>query len=804
MKTFARLNLKQLMAVGAVSIFIILILFLIANQKTIQQRHELGVFQNKISLASNTLLQLRRLEKDFILRREEQYITQLNYSERLLEQQLLDINSILISHDLQIDFNGLDSIKSVARYTNTFNELSKQTFLIDGDDLEPGYQSRFKLAELAFEQDALQRHDAELNLVLLDIQQQTFEFFSSFDPKQLEQITLQFDTLGSLLGRNNIDKSITRHLEAYKNAFFTLQTAHQKLGYDYKSGLQGELRASIQQVEEELDGLFNQLPSMIDEKIKNYLLYDYLLALLLCLLIFITLYTVNIASHQLEEELIDAKQDEIKANRAKSSFLANMSHEIRTPLNGIIGMTEILTDSNLNAMQKDYLATINASSQTLLMLINDILDLSKIESGKFDINVHTCAIKEVIYDTAALIAPKAQQKDIELRIDMDAQIPTLIRADEQKLRQILMNLASNAIKFTSSGSVQFTLRQQPLKSAQDHKVNLYFSVRDTGIGIDEDKQSQVFEEFKQESNSTSTEFGGTGLGLAISAKMVQMMGSKIEINSTKGVGSEFYFNLILDKQAHTAPAKPAQTIYYCANEHETLLLQNLDEFNYPVILLKAFDELPESISDSAVLLLKQTPTTKASDIINITKAYPNLPVVLSRHNNDSKDDFGESISGYVTIPLLGLRLDTLLKTVTRSVTADIESTQATMKSDKLILLVEDNKINQKVVEINLKKLGINYKIANHGGEALEIYKRHHKNIELILMDCMMPVMTGFEATEAIRAFEKVEGSEPVVIIALTASILDDDIQKCYDVGMNDYLPKPFRREILVEKLTKFI
>ena len=182
-----------------------------------------------------------------------------------------------------------------------------------------------------------------------------------------------------------------------------------------------------------------------------------------------TLFIVYIALRKLEEELIDAKQDEVRANRAKSSFLANMSHEIRTPLNGIIGMTEILTDSNLNAMQKDYLSTINASSQTLLMLINDILDLSKIESGKFDINAHTCAIKEVIYDTAALIAAKAQQKDIELRIDMDAKIPAFIRADEQKLRQIMMNLPQMRLNLLVQAPYNLRYDNSHLKPAKGTK-----------------------------------------------------------------------------------------------------------------------------------------------------------------------------------------------------------------------------------------------------------------------------------------------------------------------------------------------
>ncbi|GAM66502.1 cheY-like receiver [Vibrio sp. JCM 19236] len=423
-------------------------------------------------------------------------------------------------------------------------------------------------------------------------------------------------------------------------------------------------------------------------------------------------------------------------------------------------MTDILNESRLSPVQKDYLTTINSSSQTLLMLINDILDLSKIESGNLEVCPHTCAIKEVIFDTAALIAPKAQQKNVKIKIEMDEDIPGYVRADEQKLRQVAMNLASNAIKFTEAGAVTFKLR---VANRSSDKVSLYFAVKDTGIGIDESKHAQVFEEFKQESSQTSNEFGGTGLGLAISTKMIEMMGSKIELTSAKGLGCELYFTLELELEQEQQGSKSLSynlpQVIYCSEKPSKILTQELNFYHYPLEVVHTIEEILPHISAKAIIILDNT-----IDISYCTEKYSDNIVIVVRDNSEEKVDFGDSIAGYITLPLLGHRLDHLLKTIqpTQKQVADAPKTSRT--SEGMILVVEDNKVNQQVVAVNLKKLGIDYKIANNGAEAVSLYKEYYEKIALILMDCMMPVMDGFEATSTIRAFEKWSQSRKLILL----------------------------------------
>ncbi|MGF1806609.1 ATP-binding protein, partial [Aliivibrio sifiae] len=431
-----------------------------------------------------------------------------------------------------------------------------------------------------------------------------------------------------------------------------------------------------------------------------------------------------------------------------------------------------------------------------------VLDLSKIESGNIEVNAHSCKLKEVIFDTAALIAPKAQQKGVNIKIIMSEDLPTYVKADEQKIRQVLMNLASNAVKFTDAGSISFELS---LKGETEATCHYLFSVKDTGLGIEEGKHQQVFEEFKQEDDDTSKNYGGTGLGLAISSKMIKMMGDEIKLKSSKGVGSEFYFSLELKKD-HTheknVKNKDNKTIIYCSKSPKELFINEVNKYGYCIEKVYSVEEIKIRETSESLVVLEKEDFLDQIDLVK--EKYPQLPIVLVRNNTDTNLEI-ESVSGYVTYPLLGSRLDNLLCSVFEHSHDDTETDVekgASPKHSGIVLIVEDNKVNQQVASINLKMLGIDYKIANNGAEAVELYKRHHDDILVILMDCMMPIMDGFDATKAIRQLEKNENMTLTTIIALTASILDDDIQKCFDSGMDDYLPKPFRREVLQEKIAK--
>ncbi|WP_239670653.1 response regulator [Vibrio variabilis] len=513
-----------------------------------------------------------------------------------------------------------------------------------------------------------------------------------------------------------------------------------------------------------------------------------------------------------KDDAEQAKEDAIQASKAKSSFLANMSHEIRTPLNGVIGISEVLSDTDLTATQKDYVDTIETSSHLLLSLINDILDFSKIESGMLQINPHSTSIRETIYDIASIVAPKVKEKGIELNVDIDAKVPFRVLADDHRMRQVLMNFMSNAVKFTEEGSVTIGVQYQ---GESDNLANLLFEVKDSGIGIDKARQSKIFEAFAQEDDSTTRQFGGTGLGLAISTQLIELMGGKIQLDSVKGVGSRFYFTLPLAiderEYQHRSPLNFDELVMVCnSSTHEERIKRDLAFYGMTVdSVAPTLAELNLDKVDSKTILIyvdgggisSEEDSKRFADINGRGTA-----ICLIRQFDSANKDFGRNICALITYPLLGNRLlksiEACCKALAQgSVYTSIRNTS--IDNRIRVLLVEDNLVNQKVATLHLKKIGCEYDIANDGQEAVTLFEKN-QNYTFILMDCMMPVMDGFEATENIRATEQRLGLARTPIIALTASVVDDDIQKCFDSGMDDYVPKPFKAEILKEKIVTAI
>jgi len=494
------------------------------------------------------------------------------------------------------------------------------------------------------------------------------------------------------------------------------------------------------------------------------------------------------------------KDNANKANRAKSTFLANMSHEIRTPLNGIIGMSEILKDSQLSPIQKDYLMTIDSSSQTLLMLINDVLDLSKIESGNLVISPHTSNVKEILFDTASLIAAKAQEKEIELDIQISPDLPELLKLDEHKLRQVLMNLASNAVKFTASGKIVFSLQTTPIDA--EH-IELSFSVKDTGIGIHKDKHDKIFEAFQQENNDTTRHFGGTGLGLSISAKIINLMGGHIAVRSSQREGSDFHFNIVvgIEKIQPKQAVSPHQAII--VHPENTRLLQlELKHLGISSTECADINCISANLNPNSIIIYNQQEVELAKiELQTLRQKVGKTPILLSRSNHSEQFNYAQLVDAYITQPLLGLRLMNMINDL--NLIVDAKKALKLPKNNRAILLVEDNLINQKVASININQLGLDVLIAKNGQEAIDMYAENHQYINLVLMDCMMPVMDGFDATIGIREYEESYSLARIPIVALTASILEDDIQRCFDSGMDDYLPKPFKKEIFRDKINKY-
>jgi len=643
----------------------------------------------------------------------------------------------------------------------------------------------------------------------------------------VSQIDLSFD-------KEDFDKSI---VPSRVSIFNNSQTAQYKISTKEFITISSKKIKQIKSIQAILNKYVNDTTSQYISSIYTKFIL-YIISLLILLVIFVIiafiLYNINKDKKVLDDTLKDIafdltrdNKDELKeiveskdtneiykflakvikeSAQAKDLFLANMSHEIRTPLNGIVGFTQLLRDTKLTKEQMEFMTIIENSSEHLLSIVNDILDLSKINAGKVEFENIPFNVIEKIESSIESYSAKAAQKNITLNIYTDPEIKNMILGDPTKISQIIINLISNAIKFTdTNGIITISVKQL---SQSDKKISLRFAVKDSGIGMTKEQQEKIFDAFSQADSSTSRKFGGTGLGLAISSNLVTLMGGKMKINSKVDEGSEFFFKIEFKKlnkiqdlskidYRTLKTALVSNKAIYSSYYH----LQEYIEFAKASFIQYSFDEILIH-RDSVDTLIFDYNEVKAegylNKLLNLNKKIVLLVDIELKSHIKSIED---RLDAVIYRPITFTKTLSALETLTKSSDEDLENeSQESQKvfNDVEVLVAEDNVINQKLIMHILATLGLKVTLANNGQEALDY--RKNNNYKLIFMDIQMPVMGGIDSAKAIIEFEKEKKLKHIPIIALTANALSGDREKYINAGMNDYLSKPLD----VDKLKKVI
>ena len=528
-----------------------------------------------------------------------------------------------------------------------------------------------------------------------------------------------------------------------------------------------------------------------------------------------------------QKALETARDLALESSKMKSMFLSTVSHEIRTPLNGIIGMTELLMDTNLNMEQRTLAETALSSSNALLLIINDILDFSKIEAGHMEIEDIPFALGEMLSGTVAPLVVKAQKKGVGLNVFIDPEIPAFLIGDPGRLSQIIRNLADNAVKFTSEGEVNIKVQQigrEKDSAGENEMVNVSFAISDTGIGLSKEAQVKLFQPFIQADGSTTRKYGGTGLGLAICKKLVELMGGEIELSSEQGKGSTFSFHINLPvaqryelrEDTHTTPRLAGLNILIIDPDTNSryVLERYLSHWDVNVTCAddyaSATNQLQKMRFDLFVVSDKVVNSDGVAliDEIRTMDHYVDTPVIphtaFGQYENDAhlvvlrKPVVNMSYLFDVLTTALHMENSRLTPVVSSiSLRSSEQVRSASLVAE--VLLVEDNPVNQKVAVVHLDKLGCSVTIANNGQEA--VHEMMQSQFDVIFMDCQMPVMDGFEATRNIRQYEKKYGGHRR-IVAMTANAMKGDRERCLQVGMDDYISKPISRKKLYDVIAR--
>ncbi|MDN3667843.1 response regulator [Echinicola jeungdonensis] len=597
----------------------------------------------------------------------------------------------------------------------------------------------------------------------------------------------------------------------YKNKYAELADS---LGQQVNSQNMGRLEAKFD-FDQKLEAINTEMAlseKLINEKLEQQILRrNIFLAGFILMLFFTTIIFIS------RKRIRKSKKIAESANKAKSEFISSMSHEIRTPLNGVIGFSDLLSGTKLDSTQRQYTSLINQSAKSLMEIVNDILDFSKIEAGKLEIELAQTDIYNLGLETVNLIAYQAHKKNIELILNIEEDIPKYVMADQVRIKQILINLLSNAVKFTKEGEIE--LKIEKLNSSEPETSKIRFLVRDTGRGISKQNQEKIFEPFTQEDSSTTRKFGGTGLGLAISRSLLEMMESKLQLDSKMGKGSTFWCdisvkNIIYHKEENIKllPQQLKTLVVEDVKAQAKVILKILKQQN--IQAHHAFGEkdtlelLRSGEKYDFLLVDYQLENTDGIKLIRKLKnqlgLIPSSQKVILMHNSFTEDmNISGEIPGFLIKPI---KKHNLIQTINNFYKEEDKSPSPSYDQNIIeddfaglspnILIAEDNPVNMLLTKRVLISLIPNARFleAKNGLEAVKLYQDNE--VDLVFMDIQMPQLNGYEATESIR---KLETIKRVPIIALTAGILNNERQKCLDAGLDDYTPKPMNK-ITIKKL----
>ncbi len=506
-------------------------------------------------------------------------------------------------------------------------------------------------------------------------------------------------------------------------------------------------------------------------------------------------------------ELEESKDKAEQSAKSKLEFLANMSHEIRTPMNGVLGMLELLNKSKLDKVQKNQVDTAYQSGQNMMVILNDILELSKFEAGKITIENNEFNLITLIEDVVAMFSKKSNENQVELICFIDNEVPEVVFGAQTRVWQIIMNLLGNAIKFTKSGSIVVNVT---VDGANEDDFTLCVKIKDTGIGISDESQKLIFNPFEQAEVNTARHFGGTGLGLSLCKRLIELLGGEIKLESTVGVGSTFSFlvNLSVVKfNVDKNLPKDANILYVCNSEAEMKSINALFSrlaINFKIVSDQdsVLNELVEVTDDLySIIMLSDSLATECYDsilsVLESNAIYENVKLVLLNTFLDIAE------IDFTHVLVKPFRTSDIIELITSEQTDSLESElndEVLNNNTSSVLLVEDNEVNQLVASGMLGKMGITPDIASDGVEALELFSKN--KYDLILMDINMPNMDGYAATKEIRKREN--PNDHIPIIALTANVLQDDVDGYYKVGMDDFLAKPYSFKNIESSLLKWI